>query len=143
MNKTPFQFNEHILKVVPTGAYTHEVNLILSDERSNWTHDIFNDEHSGLEIAIARLNMDINDSNKEISNYKNQVDKQREKIETIEKSQKKPKDYVKILNSCGENIANLIECICDTEQYVIRFAVPTIMRGIVSLLNDRSALTGL
>ena len=30
-----------------------------------------------------------------------------------------------------------------TEQHVIKYAVPTIMRGIVSLLNDRSALTGL
>ena len=114
----PFQFNEHILKVVPTGAYSHEVNLILSDEKNNWEHDLFNDEHSGLEIAIARLKMDISDSNKEISNYKNQVDKQREKIETLEKSQKKPKDYVKILNSCGENIANLIESICETESYI-------------------------
>jgi len=119
MNREPFVFNDIILKVVPTGAYNHEVNLILSDERSNWDHNIFNDEHSGLEIAIARLNMDINDSNKEISNYKNQVDKQREKIETLEKSQKKPKDYVKILNSCGENIANLIESIRDTESYIV------------------------
>jgi hypothetical protein len=30
-----------------------------------------------------------------------------------------------------------------TEQYVIKYAVPTIMRGIVSLLKDRAALTGL
>lgn len=119
MNNEPFVFNDIILKVVPTGAYTHEVNLILSDEKNNWEHDLFNDEHSGLEIAIARLKMDISDSNKDISSYKNQVDKLREKIETLEQSQKKPKDYVKILNSSGENIANLIENIRNTESYIV------------------------
>jgi predicted nucleic acid-binding Zn-ribbon protein len=118
MNRTGFEFNDTILKVVPTGAYTHEVNLILSDEKSNWKHDIFNDEYSGLEIAIERLKVDINDSNKNLSNYKNQIDKLREKIEKLENTAKKPKDYEKVLNNYGENIADLIENISDTEIYI-------------------------
>ena len=99
INKTPFEYNDIILKYLPTGAYTHIVNLILSDERSNWSHNIFSEEHTGLEIAIARVNMDIQESNKELNTYKSQIDGLRERIDKLEKIERKPKDYAKLINN--------------------------------------------
>lgn len=113
-----FEYNDIILKSHPTGAYTHIVNLILSDERSNWSHDIFSEEYTGLEVPIARLNMDIKESNKELNTYKSQIDGLREKIDKLEKLEKKPKDYVKLINSYNDNVNNLIENIFNIEGYI-------------------------
>jgi len=118
MNKTPFEYNDIILNYNPTGAYTHVVNLILSDERSNWSHDIFSEEYTGFEVQIARLNMDINESNKELNSYKSQIDVLREKIDKLEKLEKKPKDYVKLIKSYNDNVNNLIENIFNIEEYI-------------------------
>lgn len=111
-------FKNNILKIVPTGAYTHTVNLILSDERNNWSHNMFEDDFTGLEVSMGRSRDEINKINKEINNYKSQIDVLREKIEKIEKSDKKPKDYEKIIESNNENINNLINNIFITEGYL-------------------------
>lgn len=113
-----FEYNDTILNSTPTGAYTHIVNLILSDERSSWSHNIFSEEYTGLEISIARLNMDIKESCKELNSYKSQIDGLREKIEKLEKVEKKTKDYAKLLNGYNENINNLIENIFNIEEYI-------------------------
>ena len=62
--------------------------------------------------------MDIQESNKELNTYKSQIDGLRERIDKLEKIERKPKDYAKLINSYNENVNNLIENIFNIEEYI-------------------------
>jgi hypothetical protein len=74
-------YEDHVSEAKPTGGYEQIVQRILANERSDWSHSIYNSEYSYYPITKAKIEQAIYKNNSIVRSLKEKIDTTRKKID--------------------------------------------------------------